>query len=142
LATQVIGSYAINDLLPIQARQAGTVAFGPFSVPAGYTSLGLTFDLQQVSSLTAVLSGFVEISFDGGTNWQTVGDFALDLAVSGYRLVSGQLLRALDDPMGPGPVRFFGQNVRLGNSHLTTRRVRGSISSSEAVTSGVTLVGS
>lgn len=142
MATTIIGSFAINDLLPIQARGAGTVAFGPFNVPAGYTSLQLTFDLQQVSSLTPVFSGHVEQSFDSGANWETVGDFELDLSVSGYRNVGGVLMRALDDPLGPGPVRTFGVSIRLRQCDLSTRRVRGSVTCSAAVTSGVTLVGS
>lgn len=141
MATQVVGSYAVNNLLPIQARAAGTVPFGPFAVPAGYSSLQISFDLQQVNSLTAVFSAVVQVSFDGGLNWTTVGDYGLDLAQSGYRLVSGQLLRALDDRFGPGPVRYFGSNVKLLQTESTTRQVKGTVSCSEAAISGVTIIG-
>lgn len=141
MATQIIGSLAVNDLLPIQARAAGSVAFGPINVPAGYTTFQVMFDLQQVNSLTAVLSAVIELSFDGGTNWAVVGDYALDLSRSGYRLVTGQLRRALDDDLGTGPVRFFGSSVRLPQTESASRRIRGTLTSSEAVISGVTLVG-
>jgi hypothetical protein len=141
MATQIIGSLAVNNILPIQSRNAGSVAFGPLNVPAGYTSFQVMFDLQQVNSLTATLSAIIEISFDAGANWQTVGDYALNLAVSGYRLVAGQLLRALDDPYGTGPVRYFGSPIRLMQTESTTRQVRGTLTSTEALISGVTLVG-
>lgn len=141
MATQVIGSYAVNNLLPIQARAAGTVPFGPFNVPAGYSALSISFDLQQVNSLTAVFTALVEVSFDSGANWTTVGSYGLDLAKSGYRLVSGQILRALDDRYGPGPVRYFGSNVKLMQTESATRQVRGTVGCSEAAISGVTIIG-
>jgi hypothetical protein len=140
MATQVIGSLAVNNLLPIQLRAAGSVAFGPFAVPAGYTNLDILFDLQQVATLTAVLAAHVELSPDGST-WGVVGDFELDLAASGYRLVAGVLTRSPLDAWGPGPVRYFGQTVRLFQTDLTTRQVRGTLTSSEGLISGVTLVG-
>jgi hypothetical protein len=141
MATQVIGSYAINNLLPIQLRNAGSIAFGPFNVPAGYSSLQVSFDLQQVNSLTAAFTALVEVSFNSGGSWQTVGDYGLDLSVSGYRLVAGQLLRSLTDNFGPGPVRYFGNSVRLMQTESTTRQIRGTLTCSEAVISGVTIIG-
>jgi hypothetical protein len=141
MATQIIGTLAVNNLLPIQARNAGSVPFGPISIPAGYTSFSVMFDLQQITSLTATLSAIVEISFDAGATWQTVGDYALSLAQSGYRLIGGVLTRALDDPLGNGPVRYFGSSARLAQTESTTRQVRGTLTSTEALISGVTLVG-
>jgi len=141
MPTQIIGSLAVNNLLPIQSRAAGSVSFGPLPIPAGYSNFQVLFDLQQVNSLTAQFTALVELSFDGGANWQTVGDYGLDLAQSGYRLVSTQLLRALDDAYGPGPVRYFGSSVRLMQTDNTTRQIRGTLTCSEALVSGVTLVG-
>lgn len=141
MATQLIGSYAINNILPVQPRGAGQVSFGPIAIPAGYTTFQVVFDLQQVQSLTAAFAALIDMSLDGGATWQNVGDYGLDLSRSGYRLVGNQLLRALDDPYGTGPVRYFGSNVRLMQTESTTRQIRGTVSCTEATTSGVTLVG-
>ena len=141
MATQIIGSLAINNLLPIQSRAAGSVNFGPLAVPVGYSQFQVMFDLQQVNSLTAQFTAQIDLSFDGGANFVTVGSYGLDLALSGYRLVTGQLLRALDDNYGPGPVRYFGSSIRLTQTDNTTRQIRGTVTCSEALISGVTLVG-
>jgi hypothetical protein len=139
MATQIIGSLAVNNLLPIQSRAAGQIAFGPFNVPAGYTSLTIQFDLQQVSSLTAAFTADVQLSQDG-TTFQDLGNVGLNLAQSGYVLNGGVLTRAADDPLGPGPVRVFGVNVKLPGTQLTTRAVKGTLACTEAVISGVTLM--
>jgi len=141
MATQIIGSLAVNDILPIQARNAGSVNFVQSVVPAGYTQFQVMFDLQQVNSLTAVFTAHIEMSFDGGANFSVIGDYGLDLAQSGYRLVTGKLFRALDDPSGPGPVRYFGSSIRLAQTDSTQRQIRGMLTCSEALISGVTLVG-
>jgi hypothetical protein len=139
MATTIIGSLAINPLLPIQSRAAGQISWGPFAVPAGYTSLTVQIDLQQVASLTAAFSATGELSFDGVT-FQPIGGPGLDLAASGYRIVGGVLTRAVDDPMGPGPVRTFGFRFPLFQCDLATRKVQGTLSCTEAVISGATLV--
>jgi hypothetical protein len=139
VATQVIGSLAVNNILPIQSRALGSIPFGPFNVPAGYSSLTIQFDLQQVSSLTATLTANVQFSLDG-TTFQNMGDVGLNLAQSGYVLNGGVLTRAADDPLGPGPVRVFGVGVKLFGTHLTTRVVKGTLSCTEAAISGVTLM--
>src|SRR3954468_14065306 len=99
MATQIIGSLAINNLLPIQSRGAGQVAFGPVAVPAGYSFLTVQFDLQQVQTLTASFTTAIQLAQDG-VNFVDAGGAGLDLAQSGYRLVANQLLRAVDDNLG------------------------------------------
>jgi len=138
MATQVIGSVAVNNLLPIQARGAGSVAFGPVAVPAGYSIIAVLFDLQQVTSLTAVLSATFEMSTDGVT-WTGIGGAGLDLSRSGFQVLNNVLTRSNTDALGPGPVRVFGGQVRIPQTDSTTRQVRGTITASEALTSGVTL---
>jgi hypothetical protein len=141
MATTIIGSLALNPLLPIQARGAGQISWGPVAVPAGYTNLTIQIDLQQVSSLTAAFSTNGDLSFDGGVSWPiNFGATGLDLAQSGYRLVNGVLTRAVDDPMGPGAVRVFGFRFPLFQCDLTTRQVRGVLSCTEALISGATFV--
>lgn len=139
MATQIIGSLAVNSILPIQARAAGSIPFGPFTVPAGYTSLTIQFDLQQAASLTATFTANVQVAPDG-VNYVDQGDVGLNLAQSGYVLNGSVLTRSADDSLGPGPVRVFGVNVKLPGTHLTTRAVKGTLACSEAVTSGVTLM--
>lgn len=140
MATQIIGSYAINNLLPIQSRPSGSIAFGPVALPAGYSNIQVAFDLQQIQTLTAVFTVVVEVSQDNGVNWTTVGSYGLDLAVSGYRLVANTLMRALNDPLGPGPVRYFGSSGRLPQTDSTQRQIRGTLTCSETSVSGVTVI--
>jgi hypothetical protein len=152
MATTIIGSLAINDLLPIQSRAAGQISWGPVAVPVGYTSLTVQLDLQQVASLTAVFVATGELSFDG-VNFSSIGGPELDLSVSGFRLVNGVLRRSdgtvplpdasgffAPDPLGTGPVRTFGFKFTLFQCDLTTRKVRGTLSCSESVISGATFV--
>jgi hypothetical protein len=155
MATTIIGSLAINPLLPIQSRIAGQISWGPFAVPAGYTFLTVQIDLQQVASLTAVFSATGFIAPDG-VNFQSIGGPELDLSRTGFRLVNGVLMRSDGtvplpppnsppgffeaDPMGPGPVRTFGFRFPLSQCDLTTRKVQGTLSCTEAVISGATLV--
>ena len=140
MATQVIGSIAVNNLLPIQARGAGTANYGPVAIPAGYSIFWVVFDLQQVSSLTAVLSGTADISLDGGANWSTVSGAGIDLSVSGFVVNNGVLTRSASDPAGPGPVRAFAIRILLQHTDSTQRMIRGTVTASEALTSGVTLM--
>lgn len=140
MANVVVGSLVANNLVPIAAHPAGQVSFGPLAVPAGFTMFIVMFDLQQVNSLTPVFDASVEVSFDSGATWTFAGGSKLDLSASGWSLTGGVLTRPADDFYGPGPVRDFGQRINLTQSQLTTRQVRGVLSCSEAVVSGVTLV--
>lgn len=139
MATQVIGSLAINNLLPIQARGAGSVSFGPVAIPRGYSRITVQIDLQQVASLTAAFQLAVEVSLDG-TTWQSAGGAGLDLSRSGYVLDAGVIRRPDADSMGPGPVRVAGLSVPLFGTDLTTRQVRGTLTCSEPATSGATVM--
>lgn len=139
MATQIIGSLAINNILPTQARGAGTASWGPVAVPAGYSFLTVQFDLTQLVSLTPVLTAAVSIALDG-VNFVPGSEVGLDLSVSGYVLNGSVVTRASDDPLGTGPVRVFGATFRLPSTELTTRKVQGTLQCSEAVTSGVTLM--
>lgn len=141
MANTVVGSIVANDLVAIASHPAGDLSFGPFNVPAGFTQLMVVFDLRQVDSLTATLGSSVDVSFDSGQNWSFVGANGLRLADSGYVLNNGVLTRSADDFFGPGPVRIFGKSFTLKQCHLTTRQVRGVLSSTEALISGVTLIG-
>jgi hypothetical protein len=139
MPTQIIGSIAINNLLPIAARGAGSVSWGPVAVPAGYSVIAVTFDLQQVASLTAIFSATFQLALDGVTFVDIGSGVGLDLSKSGFVLNAGVLTRPATDPLGPGPVRIFGRQVFLNGTDLTTRQLKGTLSSSEALTSGVTL---
>jgi hypothetical protein len=141
MANTIVGSIVANDLVAIASHQAGNLTFGPLNVPAGFTQLEIVFDLRQVTSLTAILGSSVEISFDSGGNWVSAGANELNLADSGYVLTNGVLTRSASDPLGPGPVRIFGKKFMLKQCNLTTRQVRGVLSASEALISGVTFVG-
>lgn len=141
MATTIIGSIAANDLVAIASHGAGSLPFGPFAVPAGYTQLMVVFDLRQVDTLTATLTAAVEVSFDSGGNWTSVGSGTLSLPSSGYVLNGSVLTRSAGDPLGPGPVRMFGKSFMLKQTDLSTRQVRGTLSIDEALISGVTLVG-
>lgn len=140
MANVVVGSLVANELVTIAPHSAGTLNFGPQPVPAGFTVLSIIFDLRQVDTLTASFTANVEISFDDGQNWVFAGGSGLNLAVSGYVLNGGVLTRSASDLFGPGPVRIFGKQIMLKQSHLTTRQIRGTVSATEALTSGVTLV--
>ena len=141
MANVVVGSLVANDLIPIALHQDGETAFGPFNVPAGFTQLMIIFDLRQVNSLTATLGSSVEMSIDSGANWTFAGGNELSLPASGYVLNGGVLTRSGSDPLGPGPVRIFGKNIMLKNCHLSTRQVRGVLTATESLISGVTMVG-
>jgi hypothetical protein len=140
MATTVIGSLAINPLLPIQARGAGSVSFGPVAIPVGYSALTVQVDLQQISSLTAVFDLQVQFSLDNGQTWSLPEGSGLDLSRSGYVLTNGVLTRAADDPRGPGPVRVVGLSVSLLHTELATRQIRGTLSCSEPSISGATFM--
>src|SRR3954471_14288163 len=105
MATTLIGSLAINPLVPIASHAAGSMPFGPIALPAGYSVISVTFDLQQVSSLTAVLSANLQLSIDGGANFIDIGGAGLDLSKSGYVLNGSVITRSETDSLGPGPVR-------------------------------------
>lgn len=141
MATVTVGSLVANNLVPIASRGAGSIAFGPFAVPAAFTQLMVIFDLQQVASLTATLGSTVEVSLDNGTNWTAAGANSLSLPNSGYVLNGGVLTRSVTDPFGPGPVRIFGTSFRLLHSDISTRQVRGTLTQDETLISGVTLLG-
>lgn len=140
MANVPVGSLVANNLLAIASHPAGQVSFGPLAVPAGFTMFVVLFDLQQVTSLTAVFNASVEISFDNGATFTSAGVSKLDMSVSGYVLNGGVLTRPQTDFYGPGPVRIFGARIDLKQSDLTTRQVRGVLSCTESVISGVTLV--
>lgn len=139
MATQVIGVLAVNNILPTQARAAGSFNFGPVALPVGYSGLWVQFDLTQVTSLTPVFSFSFDLSFDNGSTWTTVNSAGLDLALSGYVITGGVLTRAADDAMGPGPVRVFGGRVGLTQTESSARQVRGVLTCSQAVASGATI---
>lgn len=141
MANVVVGSLVANELVPIASHAAGSLNFGPLNIPQGFTVLMIAFDLRQVDSLTATFSSTVELSLDNGANWIAAGGNALNLAQSGYVLNGGVLTRSNVDPMGPGPVRMFAKQIILKNSDLTTRQVRGTLSVTEALISGVTFAG-
>lgn len=142
MPTNIIGSIAANDLVAIGSHPAGDLAFGPFNVPAGYTEIMVVYDLRQVAALTATLGASLDISFNSGTNWESAGSSGLSLPNSGYVLDAGVLRRSASDPSGPNaPVRIFGKRFTLRQAHLTTRQIRGVLSLSEALITGVTLVG-
>lgn len=141
MASTTVGSLIVNDLIAIAQHGAGSVPFGPFNVPVGFSQLMIIFDLRQVNSLTAILGASVEISFDSGQNWESAGGNSLSLPNSGYVLNGGVLSRSGADPLGPGaPVRIFGKSIMLKQCHLTTRQLRGVLTADEALISGVTLV--
>ena len=141
MANVVVGTLVANELVTTASHQAGTLNFGPLNIPQGFTVLMISFDLRQVNSLTATFSSSVEISIDSGANWDFAGGNALNLAQSGYELNGNVLTRSATDPMGPGPVRMFAKQILLKNCHLTTRQVRGTLSVTEALISGVTFAG-
>ena len=142
MANVTIGSIAANDLVAIASHAAGSLNFGPFNVPAGFTQLFIVFDLRQVTTLTATLGSSVEVSFNDGQTWTSAGGNGLSLPNSGYVITNGVLTRSSIDPEGPGaPVRIFGTRIPLRQAHLTTRQVRGVLSSSESLISGVTMAG-
>jgi hypothetical protein len=141
MANVTVGSLVANDLVTIALHQAGSLNFGPLNVPVGFTQFWVVFDLRQVDALTATLASSVEISFDNGSNWSFNGGNGLSLPDSGYVLNGGVLTRSASDPLGPGPVRTFGKSFMLKQCHLSTRQVRGVLTQSEALISGVTLVG-
>ena len=141
MATTIIGSLAVNDLVTIGSHNAGSVPFGPFNIPVGVSQLMVIFDLRQVNTLTATLGSSVEISFDSGGNWESAGANELRLPDSGYVLNAGVLSRSASDLLGPGaPVRMFGTRLMLKQCHLTTRQLRGTLTQDQALISGVTLV--
>lgn len=140
MPSQTVGVMVINNLVPTATRQAGTLEFGPVSIPAGIGWINIMFDLREVGNLTTVFESFVEVSMDDGQTWTSLGGSGLDLSRSGYRLVGGALYRALDDPLGPGPIRCYGKMRTIPNTELTTRQIRGTLSQSESVKSGVTVV--
>lgn len=141
MANVTVGSLVANNILTITSHPSGSTTFGPLAVPAGFTIFTIMFDLQQVSSLTAVFTGSVEISFDNGTNWTSAGASKLDLSVAGFTAPGGILTRSSTDFFGPGPVRVFGQNFFLRQCDLSTRQIRGTLTCSESLISGVTLAG-
>lgn len=139
MASQIIGCMVANELLENSVRPAGSLDFGPVDIPDGFGFLGIMFDLRNVISLTAQFNAMVEVSYDGGQTWESLGGGGLDLAVSGYRIVDNKLMRSDSDPQGPGPVRCFGEMIFLKRTD-NPRKIRGTLSQTEASEIGVTVV--
>jgi len=71
-----------NETLVASAARTTTGNTGNIFGYGAATSLRVLLDVSAASGTTPSLTVLVEDSFDGGTNWNTIGTFAAKTAVS------------------------------------------------------------
>ena len=112
------------DMAEVVGRQtfaAGTHAWGPLLVPLGATQVLWLLSRADVTTLTGRFDWALEVTYDAGLTWESLGGAGLELttcgkasgdfAISNYGRASGSQ-RPLADPMN---------GRRLLRGTLTTR---------------------
>lgn len=125
---------AKTAILPLATYQAGERSLPEANVPTGITRVQVAFDLTHLSTLTLIMAIALELSQDNGQTWIAWGGCGLDLPKSGYTLVGST---PHDDQNVAVPESRFG--IALPNPNNVQRKLRGSISLSEAFTTSVTV---
>lgn len=64
------------QLAPKAPLPLGESSFGPFTVGAGFTGLGLVIDKASWIDPNVRLSCQLDVTYDGGANWTPEGGFA------------------------------------------------------------------
>ena len=114
-------------LLPSSSHGPGTISIPSVAIPLGVMFLTVEVDRAGMASGTLRVNWGIEVSQDGGATWAGGG---------GGGLAGGVVIDP--DTSLPFPVSSF--SVALANSANPARRLRGSITLNEAVTTSVTLV--
>ena len=105
------------------------------ALPDQYSYGWVLLDLSAVTDLTAALTINVDLSFDGGQTWGSIGGWGLDLAVSGFTIQGGHVVDATGTPL-----RISGMSVRLTQRENANRQVRMQVALSQPCAVGMTVV--
>lgn len=137
MAFTVVGSLAVEEILPTQSRQSGTLNVSAITLPVKYSWGVVILDMSQITDLLAVITVTTNVANDG-VNIDFTKIFQIDLpALASQGCTLG--------PGGVGLVDQFGvfnkttsQNWKFPSNALATRAVSHVITATQPTVVGLT----
>jgi hypothetical protein len=130
-----IGCISAQVAFATQAWPAGSKTVGPVSIGNAYRHGELLIDVSGLTDLTSSISVTIDLSFDGGATFTTVGGWGLDLPTSGYTLPGGVLTDSNGDP-----VRVTSAALKFPQASSIQRQIRATATLTTPATVGCTVV--